>query len=338
MSEAIYMHITKDHNLLPNNTFGIKAKADTFIEYDSVEELQTLIPKIQDKKVLHIGGGSNLLFTDDFHGVILHSRIKGMEIVEETEDTVFLKVGAAVVWDELVEQAVCNGWYGIENLSLIPGETGAAAVQNIGAYGVEAKDVIFTVHTIDPKTAEPRIFKNEECEYAYRHSIFKAQLKGRYAVTHVTFRLSKQFEPKLNYGNILQALGDQEPTAQNVRNAIIGTRNEKLPDPKVMGNAGSFFMNPVVPHAKYEQLKSLYPDMPAFVMDHGVKIPAGWLIEQTGWKGKALGKAAVHDKQALVLVNLGGADSSDIVRLSDTVRKAVYDKFGIEISPEVNFI
>jgi len=327
-----------DYNLLPNNTFGINAKADIFMEYDSVEDLQDLMPEIQDKRILHIGGGSNLLFTDDFHGVILHSRIKGVEVVEQDSDHVLLKVGAAVVWDQLVELTVEKGWYGIENLSLIPGETGAAAVQNIGAYGVEAKDVIQTVHTVDLKTGEIRLFQNAECQYAYRHSIFKAELKGRYAVTHVTIRLSKIYEPKLNYGNIRQALGNAEVTAQNVRKAIIDMRNEKLPDPKVLGNAGSFFMNPVVTHEKYEELKTRYPDIPAFVMDHGVKIPAGWLIEKSGWKGKALGKAAVHDKQALVLVNLGGADATDIVALSDEVRKTVSDKFGIEISPEVNFI
>jgi len=327
-----------DYNLLPNNTFGINAKADIFMEYDSVEDLQDLMPEIQDKRILHIGGGSNLLFTDDFHGVILHSRIKGVEVVEQDSDHVLLKVGAAVVWDQLVELTVEKGWYGIENLSLIPGETGAAAVQNIGAYGVEAKDVIQTVHTVDLKTGEIRLFQNAECQYAYRHSIFKAELKGRYAVTHVTIRLSKIYEPKLNYGNMRQALGNAEVTAQNVRKAIIDMRNEKLPDPKVLGNAGSFFMNPVVTHEKYEELKTRYPDIPAFVMDHGVKIPAGWLIEQSGWKGKALGKAAVHDKQALVLVNLGGADATDIVALSDEVRKTVSDKFGIEISPEVNFI
>ena len=278
------------------------------------------------------------MFTDDFHGVILHSRIKDVEVVEQDSDHVLLKVGAAVVWDQLVEMTVETGWYGIENLSLIPGETGAAAVQNIGAYGVEAKDVIQTVHTVDLKTGETRLFQNAECQYAYRHSIFKAELKVRYAVTHVTIRLSKIYEPKLNYGNIRQALGNAEVTAQNVRKAIIDMRNEKLPDPKVLGNAGSFFMNPVVTHEKYEELKTRYPDIPAFVMDHGVKIPAGWLIEQSGWKGKALGKAAVHDKQALVLVNLGGADANDIVALSDEVRKTVSDKFGIEISPEVNFI
>lgn len=327
-----------DYNLLSNNTFGIDAKADFFMEYDSVEELKALLPEIRDKKILHIGGGSNLLFTGDFHGVILHSRIKGMEVVEQDSEHVLLKVGASVVWDQLVEQTVENGWYGIENLSLIPGETGAAAVQNIGAYGVEAKDVIQTVHTVDLKTGEIRLFQNEECQYAYRHSIFKAELKGRYAVTHVTIRLSKIYDPKLNYGNIRQALGKSEVTAKNVRQAIIDMRNEKLPDPKVLGNAGSFFMNPVVTHEKYEELKSLYPDIPAFVMDHGVKIPAGWLIEQAGWKGKALGKAAVHDKQALVLVNLGGAAANDIVALSDEVRKTVSEKFGIEISPEVNFI
>lgn len=334
-----------NHPLVNNNTFGINAVARLFIEYDSVEELQTLIAElpalkteIGSEKVLHIGGGSNLLFTGNFDGIILHSRIGGIELTEEDDESVVLRVGATVVWDDLVAYAVEKGWSGIENLSLIPGETGSAAVQNIGAYGAEAKDVIVTVETIELATGKPRVFKNSECGYAYRQSIFKNSLKGKYAVTYVNIRLDKHFAPNINYGDIRKALDDKEITPASVRQAIIDTRNQKLPDPKVLGNAGSFFMNPVVSQEKFEELKAQYPDMPFYQLTDGVKIPAGWLIEQSGWKGRSLGKAAVHDKQALVLVNLGGAEATDIVRLSDEVRNTVKSKFGIDIHPEVNFI
>ena len=327
-----------NYSLKNNNTFGIDCHAAEFIEYDSVEELRQLVPELKGRLVLHIGGGSNLLFTGDFHGVVLHSRIKGIDIVEEAADAVVIRVGAAEVWDELVAYAVEHGWSGIENLSLIPGETGAAAVQNIGAYGTEAKDVILSVETLSLTTGEQRIFSNAECGYAYRQSVFKKSLKGQYAVISVTMKLSKQFCPNVDYGNIRQALEGRELTAANVRQAIIDIRNQKLPDPKVTGNAGSFFVNPVVDAGKFDELRRQYPGMPYYEMDGGYKIPAGWLIEQAGWKGRALGRAAVHDKQALVLVNLGGASAAEIVRLSDTVRADVFSKFGVSISPEVNFI
>jgi len=331
------MTITPNYNLINNNTFGINAKADYFVEYNSVEELQQFLPQ-QKGRVLHIGGGSNLLFTADFKGTVLHSRIGGIEIVHEDETSVHLKVGAAVIWDDLVAYAVEKGWSGIENLSIIPGETGAAAVQNIGAYGVEAKDVILQVYAVEMATGKIRVFENRECHYAYRQSVFKNEFKGMYAITHVVIKLSKIFEPKIGYGDIRKTLGDEELTPLKVRNVIIDIRNQKLPDPKVLGNAGSFFMNPVVEYSKYEELKNIYPDIPAYILENGVKIPAGWLIDQSGWKGRALGKAAVHDKQALVLVNRGGAEAADIVRLSDEVRKTVRKKFGIDIHPEVNFI
>jgi UDP-N-acetylmuramate dehydrogenase len=215
---------------------------------------------------------------------------------------------------------------------------GAAAVQNIGAYGCEVKDVIVSVETVNLTDGSHRTFKNEECGYAYRQSVFKNELKGCYAVTYVNIRLSKQFQPNTAYGNIRQALEGKEVTPQAVRQAIIDIRNQKLPDPKQMGNAGSFFMNPVVSHETFERLKSAYPDMPFYDVPNGVKIPAGWLIDKAGWKGKALGRAAVHDKQALVLVNLGGATASEIVRLSETIQADVQRKFGVSIKPEVNFV
>ena len=328
----------KDYSLLNHNTFGMDVKAKRYVEYDSEEELKTLIPTLEGE-VLHMGGGSNLLFKGDFAGTVLHSAIRGIEIVEEKGDEVLVRVGAGEVWDDFVAWAVEHGYGGVENLSLIPGEVGASAVQNIGAYGVEAKDVIALVEALELSNGQKRIFGNLECDYAYRQSIFKNQLKGKYAITYVTYRLQKQPTMKLEYGNIKAVLGDQEEvTIQSVRQAIIDIRNAKLPDPKVQGNAGSFFMNPVVSREKFLSIQKDYPQMPFYEVEGGVKIPAGWMIDQCGWKGKALGKAGVHDKQALVLVNLGGATSDEIITLCDTICQDVREKFGIDIHPEVNLI
>ena len=328
----------KDYSLLNHNTFGMDVKAKRYVEYDSEEELKTLIPTLSGV-VLHMGGGSNLLFTGDFDGTVLHSAIKGVEVVEETADEVLVRVGAGEVWDDFVAWAVEHGYGGVENLSLIPGEVGASAVQNIGAYGVEAKDVIALVEAMELSNGQKRVFGNLECDYAYRQSIFKNHLKGKYAITYVTYRLQKQATLKLEYGNIKAVLGDQEEvTIQSVRQAIIDIRNAKLPDPKVQGNAGSFFMNPVVSREKFLSIQKDYPQMPFYEVEGGVKIPAGWMIDQCGWKGKSLGRAGVHDKQALVLVNLGGATSDEIITLCDTICKDVHEKFGIDIHPEVNLI
>ena len=232
-----------------------------------------------------------------------------------------------------------QGWSGAENLSLIPGEVGASAVQNIGAYGAEAKDIIVKVEAVELATGQVREFDNVECHYDDRQSIFKQEFRGKYAITHVYYRLSKHFEPCVSYGNIQSMLPPGEPlTPQLVRDTVIQLRQSKLPDPDVQGNAGSFFMNPVVSQEQFESIQKDYPNMPFYVVPHGVKIPAGWLIEQCGWKGRALGKAAVHDRQALVLVNLGGATGQDILLLSDTVRQSVKDKFNLSIHPEVNII
>ena len=327
-----------NYSLLKHNTFGMDVKAKRYVEYNSEEELKTLIPMLSGV-VLHMGGGSNLLFKGDFDGTVLHSAIKGIEVVEETADEVLVRVGAGEVWDDFVAWAVEHGYGGVENLSLIPGEVGASAVQNIGAYGVEAKDVIALVEALELSNGQKRIFGNLECDYAYRQSIFKNQLKGKYAITYVTYRLQKQPTMKLEYGNIKAVLGDQEEvTIQSVRQAIIDIRNAKLPDPKVQGNAGSFFMNPVVSREKFLSIQKDYPQMPFYEVEGGVKIPAGWMIDQCGWKGKALGKAGVHDKQALVLVNLGGATSDEIITLCDTICQDVREKFGIDIHPEVNLI
>ena len=312
-------------------------EAKRFVEYDSEEELIGLLPSLESK-YLHIGGGSNLLFRGNFDGTILHSVIKGIEIQENCGEYVLVRVGAGVVWDDFVAWTVERGWGGIENLSLIPGEVGASAVQNIGAYGVEAKDVIVQVKAIHLKTGEKRSFVTDECCYAYRQSIFKNELKGQYAITYVTYKLKVRPTLKLSYGNMKALLEKKNVTVSDVRQFIIDTRNAKLPDPKVLGNAGSFFMNPVVSRDKFLEIQKDYPQMPYYEVENGVKIPAGWMIEQCGWKGKSLGKAGVHEKQALVLVNLGGASSEEIVTLCNAVCKDVKETFGIDIHPEVNFI
>ena len=327
----------KDYSLLNHNTFGMDVKAKRYVE-DNEEELKALIPTLSGE-VLHMGGGSNLLFKGDFEGTVLHSAIKGIEVVDESAESALVRAGAGEVWDDFVAWAVERGYGGVENLSLIPGEVGASAVQNIGAYGVEAKDVIALVEAIDLSNGQKRVFGTEECNYAYRQSIFKNALKGKYAITYVTYRLQKQPVLKLDYGNIRAVLGDNgQHTISDVRQAIIDIRNAKLPDPKVQGNAGSFFMNPVVSREKFLSIQKDYPQMPFYEVEGGVKIPAGWMIDQCGWKGKSLGRAGVHDKQALVLVNLGGATSDEIITLCNTICKDVKEKFGIDIHPEVNLI
>lgn len=328
------------YSLLPYNTFGIDVSASRFLEYASVAELEEYIAQgAVTTPFLHIGGGSNLLFTKDYDGLILHSRIGGIEVTAEDSQTVSLRVGAGVVWDDFVACCVEHGWYGAENLSLIPGEVGASAVQNIGAYGVEVKDLITAVETVNIQGYE-RVYSVEECEYAYRNSIFKRPENKSVFVTYVRFRLSKEERYTLDYGTIRQELAKYPaPTLPIVRKVIIEIRESKLPDPKVTGNAGSFFMNPIVAKEKLEALQRDYPRIPYYELPDGrVKIPAGWMIDQCGWKGKSLGPAAVHDKQALVLVNRGGAKGSDIIALSDAVRASVRDKFGIDIHPEVNVI
>lgn len=335
----------ENYSLLQHNTFGIDVRCRLFVEYDTAEELHNLVtPHLHP---LHIGGGSNLLFLKDYDGLVLHSNIKCIEEVPpvEEKDKVFLRVGAAVVWDDFVDYTLQHDWYGLENLSLIPGEVGASAVQNIGAYGAEAKDFITEVDCMNLQTGERRTFSNAECCYGYRQSLFKTtEYRGKWAVLYVTYRLSKTFVPHLDYGGIRaelerRGITPDNLTAKQLRQVIIDIRRAKLPDPKLQGNAGSFFMNPVVNRSQYETLAKEYPNMPHYDVDEDhVKIPAGWMIEQCGWKGRALGAAAVHDRQALVLVNRGGATGKDIVRLCDTIRHDVAQRFGIDIHPEVNFI
>lgn len=308
------------------------------LEWSTPEELISQLQDIE-KPVLMIGGGSNLLFMGDFNGTVIHSTISTIEVLGSTGDNVHVKVGAGVVWDDFVAWCTVNGLWGVENLSAIPGEVGAAAVQNIGAYGVEAKDVIDTVQTICLEDGSERDFSNAECKYAYRQSIFKNELKGQYAVAYVIFKLSRKPQPKLGYGALgqeVERLGG--PTLNNIRQAVISIRDSKLPDPKVLGNAGSFFMNPVVTEQEFDIIRNNHPDVPSYPAPGGIKVPAGWLIEKCGWKGRSLGPAAVYDKQALVLVNKGGATGADIKHLADAIIADVKQKFGITLSTEVNYI
>ncbi len=342
------MTLTEHCPLRNRNTFGIEAQADCFAEYNSIEELQDFLHQRKESgntsPLFHIGGGSNILFLSDFQGTILHSGIKDITVTANEGDDVYIRVGAGVIWDDWVQYAVDSHWYGLENLSLIPGEVGASAVQNIGAYGSEAKDFILFVDAVDLQSGEIRHFTAEECQYAYRHSIFKSELRDRYAVTHVHFKLSHSFRPHLDYGGLRAALtakGIEEYnlTSEQLRSTIIEIRRNKLPDPEVLGNAGSFFMNPIVPKATFEHITENYPSVPHYDVDTDhVKIPAGWMIEQCGWKGKSFGKAGVYEKQALVLVNLGDATGKDINGLCESIQADVEAKFGIKIVPEVNFI
>jgi len=328
-----------NYSLKEHNTFGIEARCSRFLEYSTVDEAKVVAAILREtgNPYIIIGGGSNLLLTRDFEGIVVHSALMGVDI-----DGCRMTCGSGMEWDRVVEMAVEQGLYGAENLSSIPGDVGASAVQNIGAYGVEAKDLIVEVEAIEIATGLLRTFSNADCQYGYRDSRFKHDWKNQFLMTHVTYALQSTFEPKLDYGNIraeLERKGISNPTAAQLRTVIIEIRNAKLPDPKVMGNAGSFFMNPVVSREKYESLAAQYEGMPHYTIDSNhEKIPAGWMIEQCGWKGRSLGRAGVHDKQALVLVNRGGATGAEVVTLCETIRKDVREKFGIDIHPEVNII
>ena len=317
------MTIKENISLLPYNTFGIDAKAKLFIEYYSLDELREALKMHKGERILHIGQGSNLLFTKDFDGVILHSGMARARFLDD--ETVEAQNGLRL--DDMIAQLTDMGYSGLEKLSLIPGEVGASAVQNVGAYGVEAKDVILRVNTLDVETLEERVFCNEECRFGYRDSAFKHELKGRYIVTSVVYKVKP---------------GD----ATKTREEIIRTRMAKLPTVGEVGSAGSFFMNPFVPEEKANELLKLYPDMPHFEAPSlegraGVglsKIPAAWLIEQCGWKGKTLGGAQVWPKQPLVIVNANHATPDEIIALAAQVSASVKEKFGIDIRPEVNYI
>lgn len=334
----------KDYSLLHHNTFGIDERCRRFVEFTTTEELKDILCSLtdEDRPLLLLGGGSNLLLTGTFPGTVLHSAIRGIECTPAGDGVVDVRCGSGEVVDDVIAHTLSLGLYGMENLSIIPGEVGASAVQNIGAYGVEAKDIIYKVEALEVATGREVTFTNADCEYAYRQSRFKHDWKDQYVITYVTYRLSTTFVPKTTYGNIqseLDRLAITTPTADDIRRVIIDIRNAKLPDPAVQGNAGSFFMNPIVPRAQFEALLAQYPSMPHYhVDDDHEKIPAGWMIDQCGLKGFSLGPAAVHDRQALVLVNNGGAKGQDIVSLCRYVQQQVLQKFHIQIHPEVNFL
>lgn len=352
-------------DLTKMNTFGMKVKARCFIEYDSVADLVDIEFGELARPVLHIGGGSNLLFTGDFKGTVLHSKINFIEVLDGCQSTseVFVSVGAGVVFDDFCDWAAKEGLWGVENLSYIPGEVGASAVQNIGAYGVEVKDVIRTVYCYDTVEEEFVKFDVSECEYGYRDSIFKRpEIRGRYVVTHVVFALSRDAQPKLDYGHLRDAVmsvsmsfpsdtdtesGTLNVTPAMIRKVIIRIRKEKLPEPSVVGSAGSFFKNPVVSMEHYQRIDAAAkseqgPDVrvPHYDLPDGsVKIPAAWMIEQCGWKGRRSGGAAVWDKQPLVLVNYtGDAYPEEIIGLERRIIESVKSKFGVELHPEVDHI
>ena len=333
------MKIQENISLLPHNTFRMDVKARVFAEYSSVEELRALLERYRGEKILHIGAGSNLLFTKDFDGVILHSAMCRARCVSEDNDHVWIEADNGLVMDELIDQLCDMGISGLENISYIPGEVGASAVQNVGAYGVEAKDVIETVRALAKEDGSERVFTNAECRYGYRDSVFKNELQGKYIITHVVFRLNKHFEPKLDYGNLRSEAGEN-PTPTTVRNAVIRIRKQKLPEVSEIGSAGSFFKNPIVSRDTYETLTRQIRDdrVPHYDQEGGVKIPAAWLIEQCGWKGKKVGGAQCYEKQPLVLVNTGSATPKEIMDLAAAICRDVKDKFGIDISPEVNYI
>lgn len=329
-----------DVSLLKRNTFGIEAKAARLVEFSSVDALVDFLAGGFSGKSLVIGGGSNLLFVDDFDGTVFHSTIMDIDVVGESADDVLLRVGSGVNWDALVAYTVEKGWCGLENLSLIPGEVGASAVQNVGAYGVEAGDLIEKVETVRIADAVACSFTKADCDFAYRHSIFKAAEKGRHIVTYVTYRLQKSACFKLSYGNLkdkVEELGGA--TLANVRRAVCEIREAKLPNPEQVGSAGSFFMNPIVDAAKAAALKEVYPAMPQYPLTDGsVKLSAGWLIEQCGWKQTPHEHVGVYKHQALVVVNLGGATGREVLDFAQAVVASVKEKFGVCLNMEVNAI
>lgn len=337
-NDMIYENIS----LKKYNTFGLNIKADRLITFKLEDTAIRYFKsnKGNHKNFLILGRGSNLLFTSDYHGTIIHPEMEGITLEEKKNDYVIISAGAGIEWDQLVEMTVNHGLGGLENLSLIPGSVGAAPVQNIGAYGSEVKHYIEKVRAVSTKDGSIKEFSNQECRFGYRDSIFKNELKGSYLITKVFFRLSTKLLLSLGYGSLREDIGRLgEHSLSNARKVVINTRALKLPDPAVTGNAGSFFKNPVVDSSFASTLKSKYPEMPSFHdPSGGIKLAAGWLVEQCGWKGKRIGDAGVHDKQALVIVNYGNATGKELYYLSEEVRKSVLEKFGILLEREVEVI
>jgi UDP-N-acetylmuramate dehydrogenase len=336
----------KSKSLSSYNTFGFEAKADLLVEITTAEEFQELLQTPEWKEHQHVilGGGSNILLTDDFHGLVVVNRITGIETDKEDHKSVVVKCGGGENWHQFVLYTLQQNLGGLENLSLIPGTVGAAPMQNIGAYGVEIKDSFHSLEAINLKTGKLEIFMPEECKFGYRESIFKHELKGQYLIASVSFQLEMPSFHKLNldYGIIKNVLAEKnidKPTIQDVSEAVIEIRQSKLPDPAKIGNSGSFFKNPIIEVSQFEKLKSEFPEIPFYELEDGrIKLAAGWLIEKAGWKGYEENGVGVHHKQALVLVNYGKGRGEDILNLAKKIQDSVQSKFGIELSPEVNFI
>lgn len=337
------MQIQHNISLKKYNTFGIEVFAKHFVSIYDIEDLKTILQLNAYKDRLVLGGGSNMLLTKDLDALVIHINLKGITIVSEDDSFVIVKAKAGENWHKFVLWCIAHNFGGLENLSLIPGNVGTAPIQNIGAYGVELKDSFVSCETLDIKTLKTKTFNNSECKFDYRNSIFKQDLKGQQIITSVTFKLSKQNHIlHTNYGAIalqLETMEIKNPTIRDVSNAVIAIRESKLPDPNDIGNSGSFFKNPVISIKKFEDLKLNFPDMPGYsISSAAIKIPAGWLIEKAGFKGKSFGNYGVHKKQALVLVNYGGAKGSDILKLSQTIQKAIKRIFHISIEAEVNIL
>ncbi len=337
-------------SLLPYNTFGLPATARYFARFGTADELRALLalPPVQALPKLVLGGGSNVLFTQDFAGVVLKNEIRGLEIGAEAGDpaAALVRAGAGESWHGLVQFALAHDLGGLENLSLIPGTVGAAPLQNIGAYGAELRDTFERLEAVEIASGHLRVFGAAECGFGYRESVFKTTLKGQYVVTAVVLRLHRQARPNVQYGAIRDTLADLgvggEPTPQQVSAAVVSIRRAKLPDPAEIGNAGSFFKNPELSQRQYDDLKSRYPDLPGYPVPGAVKVPAAWLIERAGWKGLRRGPGAgthgVHDRQALVLVHHGGASGSELRTLAEDIMASVRQRFGVDLHPEVNIL
>lgn len=337
------MNPIQDFDLQPYNTFGLPAKAQYALECHSVEDLQKALRYAHslNLRILILGGGSNVLFIQDFQGLVIINRIHGIENIAENEEHVWVKAGAGEVWHNFVLYTLEQNLGGLENLSLIPGTVGAAPMQNIGAYGVEIKDHFYSLEALNRKTGEVETFSHKACQFGYRESYFKKEGKEQYVITAVTFKLDKVHSVKTSYGAIKETLAAQNiqtPTIQDISKAVISIRQSKLPDPKEIGNGGSFFKNPVIPDQQFKALQKEYPEMPFYPADGGTKVPAGWLIEQCGWKGKKRGNVGVHPKQALVLVNYGGGTGKEVKKLATDIQTSVAQQFGIRLEPEINFI
>ncbi len=337
------MNIQENISLKPFNTFGIDKKARFFVVVHQVEQLKTALTWASKNKVdsMVLGGGSNILLTQDPDMLVIKLEIKGINPVKKDDEHIWVEVGAGEVWHEFVMRAIENNWSGVENLSLIPGTVGASPMQNIGAYGVEIKEVFESLEALNKETLKMERFDRAACKFGYRESIFKHELKDKYIICSVIFRLALKPRFEITYGTVketLQKKGITELSSRSVSDAVIEIRQSKLPDPKVIGNSGSFFKNPTIDPGHFVELQASYPTIPGFENPEGVKVPAAWLIEQCGWKGKRFGDVGVHDRQPLVLVNYGNGEGRDIVELASKIQASVKEKFGINLQPEVNYI